>query len=368
MFPNRPRQAAQQETQLSETYSGGPLAGLAVTNGYDTRLRRTKLALLSGSTVLQSTDYSYHSSSGRLETVSDGTHSAQYDYLANSGLVEEIEFKHNSSPRMTSTQSYDKLNRLTAVESTSSSFSSSFAYQYNQANQRTAVTNADGSYWVYEYDPLGQVTSGKRYWSDDTLVAGQQFEYGFDDIGNRKFGKSGGDPSGANLRTIPYQADLLNQYHFRASLGYVDVMGEADENATVTVNLKPTVRNGAYWWGEAQGANGTGPVWLAITNVAVLADEPNPHIVATNLGHVFVPAGMEYFSYDTDGNLTGDGRWSYAWDAENRVRTFTRIASAPAAARVKLDCQYDAQSRRTEKVVSTWVGSGYAAQSTRRFV
>jgi hypothetical protein len=83
--------------------------------------------------VLESTDYSYHSSSGRLETVSDGIHSAQYDYLANSGLVKDIEFTHNTSPRMTSTKSYDKLNRLTAVESTSSSVSSSFAYQYEKA-------------------------------------------------------------------------------------------------------------------------------------------------------------------------------------------------------------------------------------------
>ena len=31
------------------------------------------------------------------------------------------------------------------------------------------------------------------YWSDWTPVAGQQFEYAFDDIGNRKSTKSGGD-------------------------------------------------------------------------------------------------------------------------------------------------------------------------------
>ena len=31
-------------------------------------------------------------------------------------------------------------------------------------------------------DALGQVKSGKRYWSDGTAVAGQQFDYAFDDI------------------------------------------------------------------------------------------------------------------------------------------------------------------------------------------
>jgi hypothetical protein len=30
-------------------------------------------------------------------------------------------------------------------------------------------------------DNLGQVISGRRYWQDGTEVAGQQFEYRFDD-------------------------------------------------------------------------------------------------------------------------------------------------------------------------------------------
>jgi YD repeat-containing protein len=66
-----------------------------------------------------------------------------------------------------------------------------FNYVYNSANQRTAVTNVDGSYWVYGYDQLGSVTSAKRYWSDGVSVAGQQEEYGYDDIGNRKYAGEG---------------------------------------------------------------------------------------------------------------------------------------------------------------------------------
>jgi hypothetical protein len=37
------------------------------------------------------------------------------------------------------------------------------------------------------YDQLGQVTSGKKHFSDGIPVSGRQFEYSFDDIGNRKF-------------------------------------------------------------------------------------------------------------------------------------------------------------------------------------
>jgi len=33
---------------------------------------------------------------------------------------------------------------------------------YNSTNQRTKMTLADGSWWEYRYDALGQVISGKR--------------------------------------------------------------------------------------------------------------------------------------------------------------------------------------------------------------
>ena len=52
---------------------------------------------------------------------------------------------------------------------------------------------------------------------------------------------------------------------------------------------------------------------------------------------VFVPATPEQFAYDSDGNLTSDGRWTYNWDAENRLTDMTNHASLPAGARLKLD-------------------------------
>jgi hypothetical protein len=45
----------------------------------------------------------------------------------------------------------------------------------------------------WAYDNLGQMASGKRCWQDGTTVADQQFEYAFDDIGNRKTAGRGGE-------------------------------------------------------------------------------------------------------------------------------------------------------------------------------
>src|SRR6266567_2529398 len=114
---------------------------------------------------------------------------------------------------MTTTKQPDNLNRLLSVSSAASALN--FDYSYNTANQRTGVTNADNSHWVYSYDSLGQVISGKKYWSDGTPVAGQQFEYGFDDIGNRTSASAGGDNVGQSLRPASYSANNLNQYSSR---------------------------------------------------------------------------------------------------------------------------------------------------------
>jgi hypothetical protein len=70
-------------------------------------------------------------------------------------------------------------------------------------------------------------------------VAGQEFEYTFDDIGNRKRTRRGGDTYGVNLRTANYTANQLNQYTTRQVPGYVDVIGSATADSTGSVDDNP---------------------------------------------------------------------------------------------------------------------------------
>ncbi len=215
---------------LSESYSGGILDGLAVANLYDGLLRRTNNAVWNGSALLAQTTNSYDAA-GRLAVVSDGTNTAAYSYLANSPLVDHISFAHSGTAEMTTRYTNDFVNRLTGISS-----ALNFAYQYNLAGQRICVTNGDGSYWVYQYDALGQVTNGVKHWGNGAVVAGQQFGYGFDTIGNRTMTRAGGDASGANLRLASYTNNLLNQITSRDASGYADVMGLDLATNTVKVN------------------------------------------------------------------------------------------------------------------------------------
>ncbi len=349
----------------SETNTSGALIGMNLRYTNDVCQRRTGLYLYGTNTALITNAYAYDGAS-RMTNVSDSTYQAGYSYLANSPLISQISYRSNTTVRMTTTKTYDFLNRLGSISSQPAAVGSSpiaYGYAYNDANQPTRVNVDDGSFWLYEYDSLGQVTSGKRYWSDWTPVAGQQYEYGFDDIGNRTSTKAGGDAAGADLRSANYTANALNQYTSRDVPGYLNVMGIAHPSATLTVNSSTPYRKGEYFWKELSVANTSAAQWQAVTNIASLVSTNQ-----TNAGNLFLPKAAESYTYDADGNLTSDGRWTNRWDAENRLIDMTSHASGPSGSRKSLQFAYDSKSRRYSKVVSNWTGSAWTKALDERFV
>jgi RHS repeat-associated protein len=305
----------------------------------------------------------------RLQTVSNGTSSATYSFVDNADLVDHITFANNGQPVMTTSNQFDNLNRLLRTESwAGTNLVARSAFGYNTANQRKAMTNADNTYWLYDYDFLGQVTSARKYWPDGTLMAGQQNEYTFDDIGNRKTAISGGDASGANQRTQYYTNNLLNQYTGRTVPGYMEVQGSANTNATVTVNLQPVYRFGDYFRKEYAVNNATGAVWLSLTNFAVYSPGgTNIDICDTNTGWAYVNQTPQLFGHDADGNLTNNGRFTFYWDGENRLTNITSLPTANFGSQVQLQFVNDYRARRIQKIVFTNNGSIYVAQYTNKF-
>jgi YD repeat-containing protein len=342
---------------LKDQFSGGSLAGLAITNGYDQFMRRTNLTTLNSQlTPLNRATYGYDAAS-RLQTVNDGNNnSATYSYVANSPLVQQIAFKQNGTTRMSTTKSYDNLNRLTQVSSAPSGTGVppvTFNYAYNNANQRNRVNLVDGSYWIYQYDNLGQVISGHKYFYDGTPVPGQQFDYGFDDIGNRKQTKAGGDQTGGNQRLANYSVNNLNQITSRDYPGTNDVIGVALATNSVVVNGLTAFHKGEYFWGTAKTNNASLAQWQ---QVAVSSGGNS------SAGGMFVPKTPEQFKYDADGNLTNDGRWSYTWDAENRLIQMT--VNTNVGPQYQLTFAFDPKGRRIQKIVAT----GGVAISTNNFL
>src|SRR5579859_5797151 len=93
--------------------------------------------------------------------------------------------------------------------------------------------------------------------------------------------------------------------------GNVDIMGIGFATNSVTVAGQPAYRKVEYFRNQLSVNNSSLALW---TNIVVSESSQN-----SVTGNVFVAQTPENYSYDSDGNLTTDGRWTYTWDAENRL-------------------------------------------------
>ena len=285
-------------------------------------------------------------------------------YATNHDAVASITFRNGTNTVLTTTKAYEFGSRLKTVTHSLAGGAGTVDgrdYLFDALQRRTRATEADGAYWTYNYDDRSQLTAAKHYWPDNSPMPGQQFEFAYDPIGNRTVTATGGNQSGQNLRSANWQANELNQLVSRDVPGWLPVSGEADSNAFVTVNCETPFRRGEFFHRELSVNNASGPVWQAITNTAVFAGAgpEGADIVEERRGNIFVPPGTELATYDADGNLTTDNRWTYTWDAENRLtgmETRTNVAAALGSdfPRKKLTFTYDYQGRRLSKEVQVW--------------
>ena len=238
----------------------------------------------------------------------------------------------------------------------------SVGYQYDRANRRTVATREDGTMWNYQYNDRGEVTSASKSLQDEVALAGQQFGYAYDDIGNRTSASFGGGTGG--MRQIIYTSNNLNQYVNITHSQHANILGTVDSNDSVHVvgQIANPDRQGDYFRAEVRGE-------LSLSNGEWFETNVTVNGVTTNEGAQWIPAVFTGSIYDDDGNLTKDGRWSYTWDAENRLIRMEPTGSALRGGHpyTILEFEYDHLSRRIIKRVL----NGYANPSVisdRRFL
>ena len=70
--------------------------------------------------------------------------------------------------------------------------------------------------------------------------------------------------------------------------------------------------------------------------------------------------------YDADGNMTGDGTYSYSYDAENRL--ISAVPVLPSVGSLAVENRYDHKHRRVRKTVKRFGGGAWETQETHTFV
>ena len=275
---------------------------------YDANSNRLTLRKRDGNVITSSYD-----ALNRIVTKTEPGASIYYGYdLQNRQLYA----RNGSSAGAGLGQSYDGMGRLVSSSNNLSGYALTLRYQYNAYGNRTRLTYPDETFFTFDYDNLNRQTA--MHENGGAVVA----TINYDNQGRR----SGDTRSGV---TSAYGYDSISRL---ISLGD-DLAGTASD-VTTTFGYNPASQivtkarnNLAYGFAGYFNVNRT---------------------YAVNGLNQYTSAGPASFSYDANGNLTGDGTNSYTYDVENRL--ISRNSG--------LSLSYDPNGR-------LWQTSGGASGTTR---
>ena len=367
--------------------------------GWDAyRRRQTLVASYAGAATGQETRH--YSTQGRLTyLVSDGR-TTQYVYHPGLNRVKDrVSYSGVLGGGLTQVQvtseTLDTRNRIWVMTNRRSDAMgapvfSSHTYTFDAANRRELAQREDGTQWDYDYNDRSEVTGAQRELSNGTLLAGTKSTYNYDAIGNRTgstLNTSGGGPATASgtpadvTRSVAYTANALNQYtNLTLNERSFDVAGRYVYDPAVSGST-PAINGIAPYEQTISTGSGTAGTQLrhfrasltASTSGNTTGNYENVNVM-TAAGTVLEYSGLKWVprtttvpTYDSDGNLTNDGRWTYTWDAENRLKSMSHGGSVtPYVPALLVEFRYDGLSRRVEKKVSTFNGSIWIEQLRER--
>lgn len=235
---------------------------------------------------------------------------------------------------------------------------------FDLAGHEVAFT-AEGQTLSYAYDNAGRLD----YMTDSYLGATNRVDYTFDEAGNKKrLDYPGGGfvtytydalnrmkdvINGAGLTLAHYDYDSLSRRDLISyGNGAVTDPSYYPDDALSSVAHSIPSRSVTFSYGRNRlnqiTSFGTtvpspGTLWTETDfswKPAVLSNKP----YAPNKLNQYESADGAPVGYDTNGNLTTDGTWTYGYDEENRLRTANRTGRS-------ISYEYDPTGRRRAKVV-----------------
>ncbi len=345
----------QRDQIVTEAYDSGVFSGFTLLRDYDDWARQTVLGIINPIGELYRVTYGYDDAS-RINNVTSDSTVIHYSFHKDSELVHTVTKSHSNAVRLTTTNLYDKRGRLQSIANyPPSDRPIGFTYSYNDRDQRTRAVMADGEFWLYGYDTLGQVTNGAKHFPTGDFIPGYSLGYKFDDIGNRQ-------SASRNGRTDSYIANDLNQIRRIDYAPWLHVLGQTSDGAFLTVNDRIPTRTNGYFYAQLEATS----IWNSIsiqsrlTNGTVALGRVDGHLI-----HSTTPGAFEF---DDDGNLLSDGRWLMTWDAENRVVRKESLPTLPQLAQHRLDYTLDSSGRKV--LVKSFIrDSGvWRMKSSQRFL
>ncbi len=192
-------------------------------------------------------------------------------------------------------------------------------YTFDDAGRLTKKVLPNGLETVYEYNDANWVTKiTLRQAATPTNVL-QSFQYGYDNVGNRVW--------------VKYKTGSGDVYNYDETYQLVGVkygVSNPEDGYDLAV---ATTREVTYGY-DALGNR------LRVTDEASMTD-----YYANNLNQYTQVGANTDFTYDANGNLTGDGTWTYGYDREGHLISASKSGTT-------VTYQYDALGRRILKNVN----------------
>lgn len=304
-------------------------------------------------TLQTSQAYSYDTL-GRLGTVTSSDFNAEHEYLPGTSMLSSVTIRDAGTQQiaMQRVHAIDLLGRVlgTVNKAPGSGLGSTLAtvssvgHKYDSSGRRDDARREDGSWWDYNYNDRSEVTGATKKTSADATIPGQDYGYVYDEIGNRKTATYG---SGSNVSTIGYTSNDLNQYTNITHPGTFDLLVRSSGSISATSTAGTTVESISdedNLYGLRMVTTGTTTTGKeSTTTIELLSDTSQTASIDS-----WVPRASETRTYDPDGNLTNDSRWTYTWDGENRL---VKLAPKSGAPEVTLWYSYDYRGRRIGRKV-----------------
>jgi RHS repeat-associated protein len=288
--------------------------------------------------------------------------------------------------------SYDSLARVSSKTRVIDTRSYQSQYQYNGANQLTLMIYPSGKRVRVNRDTRGRLSGLDKVDASNNVLLGYMSQVGYNtagqvtglNLGNgvaESFGYSNDRLQLTSQTATKGAATLMNlSYGYSASSGASGVgtaAGNSGQLMTITGTINSQTRNQAFTydnvgrlttatgWGAWQRrfaydrwGNRTG-MWNATTGGSQLqsiALQMSGSAPTNRIGNV---NGVSYV-YDSSGNVTNDGAYSYTYDAESRLVSVSVGGSGSYG--------YDSANRRIKKTASgvtthyVWEGSEVIAE------
>jgi RHS repeat-associated protein len=221
----------------------------------------------------------------------DPTHTRDFYYgYDNLGALRFARFDSVSGEGVSN--AFDALGRVTSTTINQAGLNKTLNYSYDVAGNQTRITHSDGTYFDMIYDSLSRMTNAK--WVKGSIGPVPFMAITFDDLGRRV------DINRASSYT-GYAYDPASRL---TGMNQRFASGPAGMNETLTYNAASQI-----------ASRSRDNDLYAFTGITANISRP----YASNGLNQYTSVNGTAYSYDGNGNLTGDGTNAYTYDIENRL-------------------------------------------------